>query len=97
MQFPHMLAELDGDHPVSSDEVASDAMQLVSIATFNGLCRLITALAENGLLTPEQLRGLHDGMTYPLDDADWRDDEFVSGTRGTLERVLASGMKAAVE
>jgi hypothetical protein len=89
------LSELHERDP--SEEVAPDAIQLMTVATFNGLCRLITALAENGFLTPDQLRGMHEGITYPLDDEDWRDDSFVSGTRETVERVLASALKAASE
>lgn len=38
-----------------SEEVATDAMQLFTVATFNGLCRVVAALGENGLLTPDQL------------------------------------------
>jgi hypothetical protein len=92
------MVELPQLHqPDPSDEVAPDAVQLVTIATFNGMCRLITALAENGLLTLDQLRGMHDAITYPLDDEDWRDDETVSGARDAVERVLSSAMKAAIE
>src|SRR5438067_2253510 len=56
------------------EEVAPDAMQLVQIATFNGLCRVIAALAENGMITSGQIENIHDCMTTPLDDEDWRDD-----------------------
>lgn len=79
----------------ADEEVANDAIQLVVVATFNGLCRSIAALAENGLLTPEQVDNIHDAMTTPLDDPDWRDDEFITNTRDVLEAVLASAMKRA--
>lgn len=78
----------------AGDEVANDAIQLLTVANFNGTCRLITALAANGFLEPEQLDGIHDAMTLPLDDPDWRDDSFVTGARDMLERVLAGAMKA---
>lgn len=80
-----------------ADEVSNDAIQLVVVATFNGLSRTMAALAENGLLTPEQIDDIHDAMTTPLDDPDWRDDEFISNTRSVLENVLANAMKQARE
>ena len=78
-----------------TDEVDADAIQLLTIAHFNGICSLITALAANGFLEPEQLQVIHDAMTIPLDDPGWRDDSFVTGARDTLEKVLARAMKYA--
>lgn len=80
-----------------SQEVVNDAMQLFAVATFNGLCRVIAALAQNGLLTPDQIDDIHDAMTTPLDDPDWRDDAFVADSRGTLEKVLAMAMTQSRE
>lgn len=77
------------------EEVANDAIQLVTVSTFNGLCRMISALAENGLLTAEQLAGIHDAMTTPLDDPDLRDDDFITFTRDTIETVLAAAVRDA--
>lgn len=77
------------------DELANDAVQLVVIATFNGLCRLMAAVSRNGLVTPDQLTNIHDAMTTPLDDPDWRDDSFVTRTRETVEIVLAQAMSEA--
>ena len=77
------------------DEVSSDAIQLLTIANFNGLCRIIAALAENGFLTPEQIDNIHDCMTTPLDDPDWRDYDFIAGTRNVLEDVLAKAVREA--
>ena len=71
------------------DEVDNDAIQLLTIATFNGVCRLIAALSESGSLSPEQLENIHDAMTTPLDDPDWRDDDFITNIRDALETVLA--------
>ena len=79
----------------ATDEVSADATQLLGAASFNGVCRVIAALAENGFLSPEQLENMHDCMTPPLDDAGWRDDSFVSAARDTLEAVLATAMKEA--
>ena len=79
----------------NSEEVANDAMQLFTVATFNGLCRVIAALAENGLLNPDQIQNIHDAMTDPLDDPDWRDDQFVADSRTTVERVLAKAITAS--
>ena len=78
-----------------SEEVAPDAMQLLELANFNGVCRLIAALSQNGVLSPGQIENIHDCMTTPLDDPDWRDDSFVSITRDSLEIVLAEAMREA--
>lgn len=91
------LRGVDSEPSDSTDEVAADAMQLLNVAVFNGLCRLVTALARDGLLQVEQLRDIHEAMTCPLDDEDWRDDDFITNARSTLERVLSSAMKAASE
>lgn len=79
------------------EQVDQDTIELVTISTFNGLCRMITALAENGLLTAEQLAGIHDAMTTPLDDPDLRDDDFITFTRDTIETVLAAALRDARE
>ena len=88
---------MNSEFDPTDDEVSNDAIQLVVVAAFNGLCRTIAALAENGLLDPEQIDDIHDAMTTPLDDPDWRDDEFISNMRGVLENVLAKAMKQARE
>ena len=92
LPFPNSPPAQDG-----AEEVASDAVQLFTVATFNGLCRLISALAENGLLNPDQIENIHDAMTTPLDDPEWQDDDFVSGSRETVHTVLAQAMKHASE
>lgn len=76
-----------------TEEVANDAMQLFAVSTFNGLCRVVAALAENGLLTPDQLDNIEDAMTAPLDDPDWRDDPFIADTRDTIAKVLSTSVK----
>lgn len=80
----------------ADDQVENDAIQLLTIANFNGICRLISALSQNGFLEPEQLHGIHGAMTNPLDDPDWRDYPFIAETRETLERVLAKAMAASM-
>lgn len=80
----------------SDDEASADALQLLELANFNGVCRVIAALAENGLISPPQIRNIHDCMTAPLDDEGWRDDPFIVTTRSVLETVLACAMKDAV-
>jgi len=90
-EIPHHEPE-DG-----SAEVSNDAMQLFAIANFNGLCRLIAGLAENGLLTPDQLDNIEDAMTTPLDDPDWRDDSFIADTRDTIQKVLSVAVKRSRE
>lgn len=71
------------------DEVSNDAVQLITVSLVNGLCRLTSALAENGLLSDDQVLDMHDAMTTPLDDPDLRDDDFITFARRTLENVLA--------
>ena len=75
-----------------NDEVSNDAVQLIMVSVFNGLCRLIGALAENGLLSDDQVRTINDAMTSPLDDPDHRDDDFITFTRQTLEEALAKAL-----
>lgn len=80
-----------------SEEVANDAMQLFAVSTFNGLCRVIAALGANGLLTPERLDNIHDAMSTPLDDPNWRDYSFIADTRNTIESVLSTAVKRSRE
>lgn len=80
---------------LGDEEVSSDAVQLMLVSTFNGLCRLIASLSRNGLLSRAQIQNIHDAMTEPLDDPQLRDDEFVAFTRSTVEEVLARAMKDA--
>lgn len=83
--------------PLSDDEVSNDAVQLLVVATFNGLCRVLTALADNDLIVLDQLAGVHDAMTTPLDDPIWRDDGFIASTRNTLEDVLSNAVRVLNE
>lgn len=75
------------------DEVSNDAIQLITVSLFNGLCRLTSALAENGMLTDDQILGMHDAMTTPLDDPDLRDDDFITFARQALEKLLAQALR----
>lgn len=75
------------------DEVSNDAVQLITVSLFNGLCRLTSALAENGMLTDDQVLDMHDAMTTPLDDPDLRDDDFITFARQTVERVLSRALR----
>lgn len=75
-----------------SDEASSDSIQLIAVATFNGLCRTIAALASNQLIDAPQIADIHESMTAPLDDPDHRDDQVVANVRNTLEEVLATAM-----
>lgn len=81
--------------PFPHEEVSNDAMQLITIATFNGVCRMARALAENGLLDADQIDNIHDAMTTPLDDPDHCDDDVVTFARNTLEKVLAAALRDA--
>ena len=75
------------------DEVSNDAVQLITVSLFNGLCRLTSALAENGMLSDDQVLGMNDAMTTPLDDLDLRDDDFITFARHNLEGVLAQALR----
>jgi hypothetical protein len=70
-------------------------MHLINIANFNGLCRVIAALAQNGVLAPHQLENIEDCMTAPLDDPAWRDNESMAETRDMLMTVLARAVMDA--
>lgn len=82
---------------VDYDEVPNDVMQLITVASFTGLCQVIFALADSGALTPGQLQEIEDCMSAPLDDPDWRDDSSMARARDLLERVLASAMVQSLE
>lgn len=88
------MPEIDApDKAAAEDQVPDDVMHLMNIGSFNGLCRVIAALAENGLLAPDQLENIEDCMTAPLDDPEWRDHESMASTRDILESVLAQAMR----
>jgi len=72
-------------------------MHLINIANFNGLCRVIAALAQNGVLAPHQLENIEDCMTAPLDDPARRDNESMAETRDMLMTVLARAVMDARE
>lgn len=88
---------LQGAPCTTDDEISPAATQLMTLATFNGLCHLITSLSRNGLLSPFQLARIHEAMITPLDDPDWRDYEFVASTRDAVDSVLAQAAKHAKE
>lgn len=79
----------------NDEEVAPDTIQLLAVATFNGLCRVIASLSHNRFLAPSQLNDIHDAMVTPLDDPDWRDDEFIAWTRAALDTVIAQAVREA--
>ena len=74
------------------DEASNDEIQLITVSLFNGLCRLISAVAKNGMLTDDQVIDIHDAMTTPLDDPDLRDEALVTFARETLEEVLSDAL-----
>lgn len=79
---------------LSGDEVSNDAMQLILVSVFNGLCRVTRSLAQNGLLDAEQIENIHDAMTTPLDDPDLRPPatSWAASRQGrrSMERVWAA-------
>jgi hypothetical protein len=83
------VAESEQSQDGDADEVPDDVMHLLNLANFNGVCRLIAALARNGCLSPDQLENIEDCMTAPLDDEQWRDNESLADARDTLVTVLA--------
>lgn len=88
---PTILPVLVEPSPNGADEVA----RLLGVATFNGLCRLIAALADRGLLSHDELLGTEDAMTTPLDDPEWRDDELIQSFRDTATEVIARAAATA--
>lgn len=77
-----------GPSPEGSDDVA----RILSVVCFKGVCRLITALSRRSLLTAEEIQGMNEVMTNPLDDPDVRDDEVIACALNTLARVLANAV-----
>jgi hypothetical protein len=75
-----------------SPEGADDIARLLGVATFNGLCRMLTALADRGLLCADELQGIEDAMTTPLDDPEWRDDDLIAAFRDTVTGVAAQSL-----
>lgn len=75
-----------------SPEGADDVAQLLGIATLNGLCRLLTALADRRLLCADEWRGIEDAMTTPLDDPEWRDEGLITIFRDTVTGIVAESL-----
>lgn len=88
---PTLLPVCVEPSPPGSD----DTSRLIGVSVFNGLCRLLAALADRNMLAAEELKGIEDAMTTPLDDAEWRDDEVISSFRGTATEVLAAALARA--
>lgn len=84
---------LDVSPDLSEDEVSNDAMQLITVSLFNGFCRTVSALAENGLLEADQIENIHDAMTLPLDDPDHGDEPIVTVARTQIEKVLSKALR----
>lgn len=75
-----------------SPEGADDTARLLSIATFNGLCRILAALGDRGLLCADELRGIEDAVTTPFDDPKLRDDPLIAAFRDTITEVAARSL-----
>jgi hypothetical protein len=73
--------------PPAAEEVATAELMLA--ATFNGLCRVIEAMARRGALSKAEVRGLHDAMFWPLDDLEQGDDPVLACAREAVEAMLA--------
>lgn len=78
--------------PAEDEETTADAVQLIMVATFNGLCEVLKALGRRHLLSPEELAAIHEAMTWPLDDPDNRDDPVIVTAREEVETVLADAL-----
>lgn len=75
-----------------SGEVTKDATELVLVATFNGLCRLINALVPCEALSASVLEAIHDAMVTPLEDEQHCDDPTVSSFRDAVDDVFATSI-----
>jgi len=78
--------------PGDDDDVSPDAVHLMLAATLNGLCRIIAALGRRHLLRADEITGIHEAMTWPLDDPDNRDDPVIVAAREAIEGVLAEAL-----
>jgi len=82
-------------HDSDNDEVDPNAVQLLLVATFNGLCHALAALARRGQLSEEEIEAMVDAMTDPLDDAACRDDSMIDCARGQVESILAKALASS--
>lgn len=84
-----------GDADGEEQEVSNDVIQLLAVATFNGLCLIIAALGQQGLLGVSRIEELHREIGAPLDHESCRDDSFLTTIRERVEGELADAMKLA--
>lgn len=78
--------------PDLTQEVNSDAVQLVLISTFNGLCQLYPRLAAKGLLSEGDVRLIHELMARPLDHEEIVDDPTLVMARESVDEALSEAL-----
>lgn len=78
--------------PDLTQEVDSDAVQLILIATFNGLCQLYPRLAARGLLSEGDVRLIHEIMARPLDHEEIIDDPTLVMARESVDEALSEAL-----
>ena len=87
------MKDFDLDPSVDlSGEVTKDATELILVATFNGVCRLIDALVPCEALPPPVLGCIHDAMVTPLEDEQHRDDPTVASFRNAVGEVFSTAI-----
>jgi hypothetical protein len=75
-----------------SEEVSSDAVQLMLISTFNGVCALYPRLAAQGVLSEQDIRSVFEAMTPPLDHDGMIDDPTLAMARGRVDDAFAEAL-----
>ncbi|MGN6849014.1 MAG: hypothetical protein ACTHJK_06015 [Sphingomicrobium sp.] len=75
-----------------TQEVNSDAVQLMLISTFNGLCQLYPRLAAKGLLSEGDIRLIHELMARPLDHKEMIDDPTLVMARESVDDALSEAL-----
>lgn len=81
---PTMFPVVIEPSPPGTDDRAT----LLAISAFNGLCRALSALADRGLLCYDELVGIEEAMTTPLDDPEWREDDVITSFRNTATDAI---------
>ena len=70
---------------------------MIALAAFNGMCALVEALGERGLLSPSSLEQLEHYVLMPLDDPEIRDRMCVAAARATFLDAIGGAAGLARE
>lgn len=81
----------------ADDQVSRDVMDLLLLSYSNGLDAVIRTLAVNGLVSPEQIEGIHAVMAPPLDHEELSGDETIAFLREKFDEEFARSRALAAK